>query len=127
MFMCTTRFNIQSEQLALMDEYLSTQEKHTKKEQDDTEQKKDEFDPISDEEEEEEIEGLSGIELSVAQRHGLRAVGKRPATDDQLIELDDEETPLPNYTHLQGGSSTQRRSSGRVLKRIREDTDFVYN
>ena len=73
MFMCTTRFDIQSEQLALIDKYLSTQEKHIKKEQDVTEQKEDGFDPISDEEEEEEEEeDLSGRELSVVvQRYEL--------------------------------------------------------
>jgi hypothetical protein len=43
-----------------------------------------------------------------------------------MIELDDEEyIPLPNNSHLQGGSSTQRRSSRRFSKRIREDTDIV--
>lgn len=86
----------------------------------------DEFDPIRDDYEEEE-EGLSGIELPTAQWHGLRVLGKRRATEDQLIGLDDEEIPLPNNSHLQGGSSTQRCSLGRVPKRIREDADFLYN
>jgi hypothetical protein len=33
--MCTTKFDVESEQLALVDEYLSTQEKQAKKEQKD--------------------------------------------------------------------------------------------
>ena len=117
MFMCTTRFDIQSEQLALVDEFLSTQEKHTKKEQDNAEQEDKVFDPISDDEEDLTIE--TSIEGSV-QQPSLRALGKRRATDDQLTELEDDEIPLPAF-------DIQRRSSGRIPKRLRHDADFVYN
>ena len=119
MFMCTTRFDIQSEQLALVDEFLSTQEKHTKKEQDDAEQDDKEFDPISDNEEDPFTTEASAE--AFIQQPSIRALGKRRATDEQLIELDDEdEIPLPSF-------DTQRRSSGRIPKRSRYDADFVYN
>lgn len=52
MFMCTARFDVESEQLAWIDEYLSTQEKQAENERKDAERKKNEgFDSISDNEE----------------------------------------------------------------------------
>lgn len=124
LFMCTTKFDVESEQLALIDEYLSTQEKQAKKEQKDAQKKEEEFDPISDDE-----ENLSTSEASAEtiQNPNARALGKRRATSDQLIELeDDDEVPLPDNSHLEEGRTTQRRSSGRVPKRLRQDEDFVY-
>lgn len=114
-FMCTARFDIQSEQLALVDEVLYTQERHMKKEQEDVEQKT-EYDPISDDE-----EGpiIASIEVSIDQPN-LRALGKRSAIDDQLTELDDHEIPLPDF-------DMQRRLSGRIPKRLRHDEEFIYN
>ena len=117
MFIYTTRFYIQSEQLALVDELLSTQERHIKKEQDDAEQENKEYDPISDDEEGPIIE--ASIEVSIEQP-SLRALGKRRAIDDQLTEPDNDEIPLPDF-------DIQRRSSGRVPKRLRHDENFVYN
>jgi hypothetical protein len=125
LFMCTTKFDVESEQLALIDEYLSTQEKQTKKEQNDARKKVGEFDPISDDE-----EGPSTAKASAEaiQPPSARALGKRRATSDQPIEReDDDEVPLPINSHLQKESSTQRRSSGRAPKRLRQDEDFVYN
>ncbi|KAL2801932.1 hypothetical protein BJX63DRAFT_139802 [Aspergillus granulosus] len=50
MFLCTARFDIESEQLAWVNEYLSTQEKQAENERKDAEKTKDEvFDFISDE------------------------------------------------------------------------------
>lgn len=111
------------EQHALIDKYLSTQEKQAKKEQSDAQQKEEEFDPISDDE-----EGLSTAKTSATtiQPPSARALGKRRATSDQLIEPeegDDDEVPLPDNSYLQEGtqgSATQRRSSGRVPKRLRQ-------
>ena len=122
--MCTTKFDIESEQLALIDEYLSTQEKQAKKEQKDALKKEEEFDPISDNEED-----LSTSEAPAEpiQPPSARALGKRRATSEQLIELeDDNEVPLPDNSHLEKGRTTQRRLSGRVPKRLRQDKDFVY-
>ncbi|KAJ5355553.1 uncharacterized protein N7496_012765, partial [Penicillium cataractarum] len=125
LFMCTTKFDVESEQLALVDEYLSTQEKQAKKEQKDAQKKEEQFDPISDNEED-----LSTTEDSAEtiQLPSARALGKRRATPDQLFELDDDddEVPLPDNSHLEEGRTTQRRSSGRVPKRLRQDEDFVY-
>lgn len=51
LFMCIIKFDVELEQLALIDEYLSTQEKQVKKEQKDVQKKEEEFDLISDDEE----------------------------------------------------------------------------
>jgi hypothetical protein len=124
LFMCTTKFDVESEQLALIDEYLSTQEKQAKKEQKDAQKKEEEFDPISDDEED---LSTSEAPAETIQHPSARALGKRRATSDQLIELeDDDEVPLPDNSHLEEGRTTQRRSSGRVPKRLRQDKDFVY-
>src|ERR1700757_1881738 len=114
-----------------MDEYLSTQEKQAENERKDTEKKKEEeFDSISDNEEDspttEAVRATRPSTKSVSER----ILGKRRAetTSDSLIQLDDaNEVPLPDNSHLLEESSTQRRSSGRVLKRLRQDGDYVYN
>lgn len=73
-FMCTTKFDVDSEQLALMDMYLSTQEKQAKKEQKDAQKKEAEFDPIRDDK-----ESLSTTEApaETIQPSDTRALGKR--------------------------------------------------
>lgn len=125
LFMCTTKFDVESEQLALIDEYLSTQEKQAKKEQKDAQKKEEEFDPISDDEED-----ISTTEASTesSQPPSTQALGKRRATSDQLIELEDDEdeVSLPDNGYLEEERTTQKRSSGRVPKRLRQDDDFVY-
>ncbi|EYE90334.1 uncharacterized protein EURHEDRAFT_463207, partial [Aspergillus ruber CBS 135680] len=95
LFMCTTKFNMESKQLSLMEEYFTTQETQAAKEEKDAWKKQDEFNPISDDEDE------------------LSSAG---ATS---------QIPLPDNSYLQGDSSTQRRSSGRLPKRLRRE-DFVY-
>jgi hypothetical protein len=131
LFMCTARFDIESEQLAWIDEYLSTQEKQAENERKDAEKKKDEgFDSISDDEEDslssESIQAMQPSTASVSER----TLGKRRAetTSDSLVQLDDtDEVPLPDNSDQLEESSTQRRSSGRVPKRLRQDEDYVYN
>ncbi|OQD73330.1 hypothetical protein PENANT_c208G01005, partial [Penicillium antarcticum] len=121
MFMCTAKFDVESEQLALIEEYLSTQEKQAESERKDAERKKEEgFDSISDDEEDPST-------TEATQPSSERTLGKRRAetTSDNLIQLDDtDEVPLPDNSHLQEESGTQRRSSGRVPKRLRQDEDF---
>lgn len=127
MFMCTTRFDIQSDQLALVDEYLSTQDKHAKKEQYHAEQETDMFEPISDDEE----DGPSTYTTPTAQRPSARALGKRRALHIDVTmqdhgDDDNDEIPLPDNSQFCQESSTQRRSSERPVKRPRDDGDFVY-
>jgi hypothetical protein len=88
LFMCTTKFDVETEQLALIDEYLSTQEKQAKKEQTDAQKKEEEFDPISDDEED-----LSTSEVSAEtiQTPSARAIRKRRATSGQPMELEDDD------------------------------------
>ncbi|OJJ79274.1 uncharacterized protein ASPGLDRAFT_137232, partial [Aspergillus glaucus CBS 516.65] len=95
MFMCTTKFDMESKQLSLMEEYFTTQETQAAEEKD-AWKKQDEFNPISDDED--ELSSAGAI----------------------------SQIPLPDNSYLQGKSSTQRRSSGRLPKRSRRDDDFVY-
>ena len=127
MFMCTTKFDMESEQLFLIEEYLSAQETEVVREEKEIRKAEEEFNPISDTEED-PLATISQPTEPVSQR----ALGKRPRTeaamDDPgpLIESnEDDEIPLPDNSHIQG-ESTQRRSSGRLPKRPRQDEDFVY-
>lgn len=136
MMMCTTRFDIESEKLAFIDEYLSTQEIHARKEEIEAQKKKEEvFDLISDnEEEEEEEEDQTDTTSEPNQGADESVLGKRPrieptatalpSTQAPLIQQDgngeDEEDGIP----LPENSCTQRRTSGRVPKRIRRDEDL---
>ncbi|KAI3286490.1 hypothetical protein DTO002I6_8161 [Penicillium roqueforti] len=128
LFMCTTKFDMESEQLSLMNDYLTTQETQTAKEEKDARNAECEFDLISDSEDE-----RSAVVSQIVQTASEPALGKRPraenTTEDQehVIELDERyEVPLPDIIHTQGESGTQRRSSGRLPKRARQDEDFVY-
>jgi len=141
--MYTTRFDVESEQLILIEEYLSIQEIHTVKEKKNTQKEKNEFDFISDGEDDSLDTGSQ-----YPQRSCERVLGKRPrkeatppSTNQRtLIQLDNEDNennednednensiPLPDNSGLLGESSTHRRTSGRVSKRARRDEDlFVY-
>lgn len=128
MFMCTTKFDMESEQLSLIEEYLSTQEAEVAREEKEIRKAEDEFDPISDTEED-PLATISQPAEPVSQR----ALGKRPRTESATEDPgpsaesnEDDEIPLPDNIHIQGESSTQRRSSGRLPKRSRRDEDFVY-
>ncbi|KAB8227109.1 uncharacterized protein BDW43DRAFT_317151 [Aspergillus alliaceus] len=127
MFMCTSKFDIESEQLTFVDEYLTTQEIQVMNEEKDAGKPGDKFDPISDNEE----DAPEAISPQI-QPPSKRALGKRPrteATEEQglLIELDNEddedEIPLPDINNQHGESNTQRRTSGRIPKRLKRDED----
>jgi hypothetical protein len=132
MFMCTSRFDIESEQLTFVDEYLTAQEIQAAREEKDAHKTGDEFNPISDDEE----DASAAISPQI-QPPSERALGKRPrteVTEDQgpLIELDNENDEdiisLPDNSDLHGENNTQRRTSGRVPKRLKRDEDqFVYH
>ena len=137
MLMCTTRFDVESDQLALIKEYLSIQEIHAAREEKDAQKEKDEFYLISDGEDE-----PPDTRSQHPQRPSERALGKRPRKEvtppptnqGTLIQLDNEDDdddedniPLPDHSGLLGESSTYRRTSGRVSKRARRDEDlFIY-
>jgi hypothetical protein len=132
MYMCTSRFDIESEQLTFVDEYLTAQEIQAAREEQDAHKAVDKFDLLSDNEEDAPV-AISPL----IQPPSERALGKRPRTEatehkGPLIELDNEdhqdEIPLPDNSDLHGESSTQRRTSGRVPKRSKRDEDqFVYH
>jgi hypothetical protein len=108
MFMCTSKFDIEDNQRMLINEHLSHQEKQAAKEEKDT--KENDFDPISDDEEQD-----PALALSQPPVHPLseKALGKRRRSvisepDEEENNDDDAEVPLPDIQH---------RISGRVRKR----------
>jgi hypothetical protein len=131
MFLCTSKFEIEEEQLALVEEYLSSHEIQAAKEEREAQKSQDDLEPISDNEEDNSVSNHVRVP-------SVRALGKRrrsiaePGTEEiqePVIELDDDgEVPLPdNTTILQEESNTQRRTSGRLPKRSkRDDKEFVY-
>ena len=138
LFIYTTKFDLESEELSYIEEYLTTQEiQRAKEEKDAWKALKDQntindFDPISEDEEAEgEDESLALFQLS--QARSRCSLGKRPVTtgvEEELIKLDggdgEDEIPLPSNRQLEMKGSTQRRSSGRQPKRSRRYEDFVY-
>ena len=129
MYLCTSRFDIESEQHTFIEEYLTAQEIQVVKEKKKTERPDDGvFDLISDTEE----DPLAKAQPS--QAPSRVALGKRPLRDSRdttLIELGDEdeedEIPLPDNSNLQDEGGTQRRTSGRVAKRSkRDDGEWEY-
>ena len=76
MFMCTSKFDIESEQLTLVDEYLTAQEIQAAREEYDAHKTGDESNPISDDEED------APVTISpLIQPPSECALGKRPRTD----------------------------------------------
>ena len=85
--------------------YLSTQEKYSKREQSNTQQGENKFDYISDDKEDLALvqDSLSIDTCIIApQEPSLRALGTRRVADigDPLIQLDNDEIPLPETSHL---------------------------
>ena len=132
MYLCTSRFDIESDQHTLIEEYLTAQEIQAVKEKRKSERLDDDmFDLISDTEED------FSAKAQPSQGPSRVALGKRPLRDIRdtpLIELGDEdeevqedEIPLPDNSNLQDASGTQRRTSGRVPKRSkRDDGEWEY-
>jgi hypothetical protein len=127
MSMCTSRFDIESEQLTFVNEYPTAQEIQAAREEQDAYKAVDEFDLISDNEED-----APAAISPLIQPPSERVLGKSQrteATEDQgpLIELDNEdyqdEVPLPDNSDLHGESSTQRRTSRRAPKCLKRDED----
>ncbi|OKP10317.1 hypothetical protein PENSUB_4260 [Penicillium subrubescens] len=128
MYLCTSRFDIESKQHTFIEEYLKVQEIQAVKEKNKTERlDNDVFDLISDTEEDPSAKAQPSYPPSRV------AIGKRPLRDIRdtpLIELGDEdedvqgdEIPLPDNSNsnLQDKSGTQRRTSGRVPKRSKRN------
>jgi hypothetical protein len=131
MFLCTTKFEVEEEQLAFVQEYLSSQEIQTATEEREAQKPQGDLESISDNEEDTSV-------LNHIQAPSARALGKRRRSviesgteevQEPVVVLDnDGEVPLPdNTTVFQEESGTQRRTSGRVPKRSkRDDIEFVY-
>ncbi|KAJ6001218.1 hypothetical protein N7481_001627 [Penicillium waksmanii] len=121
LFMCTTKFDMESEQLSLMDDYFTTQEAQAAREEKDARKAECEFDLISDSEDEPSAAISQTVQTVSEHAHGKRRRAENITEGlEHVIELDEEdEVPLPDNIHIQGESSTQRRSSGRLPKRSR--------
>ena len=121
-FMCTSKFDIEEKQLALISEFLSDEDKEQASEERDTPFLED-LDPISDTEEDDIVVPQ---DQPLTQALSERAAGKRRQSIVSDIEGEGQEAttsdneagyPLP-YT---------QRVSGRNRKRTRrEDDDFVH-
>jgi len=123
MYMCTTRFELEDEQLAFIKEYLLSGERETANEEQDAQLLQDNPDPISDNEEDDMVPIQ---EQPATQEVSQRAFSKRresvasePEDETQESALsDDNDLPLPD---------TRRRASARSRKRSRRDDDtFTY-
>jgi hypothetical protein len=120
MFMCTTRFEVEEEQLAFIRELATEQELESAEEETDTWQPSENLDPISDNEEDESL--FASVESSIEIR-SQTSLGKRRRIDinegsgpedhqvEASIEDEDEEE---NMVLLPCESSVRQRVSGRV-------------
>jgi hypothetical protein len=109
--MCTSRFDFEEEQRAIMDEYLSHEDKQAATEEKDTQAS--EFDPISDNEEGDEgdstqIQPTGQAQSEKSQGKRRRSIASVPEEGNKDEEDDEMVLPLPD---------TQQRISGRVRKR----------
>jgi hypothetical protein len=118
--MCTTRFEVEEEQLAFIRELATEQELESAEEETDTRQPSENFDPISDNEEDESL--FASVESSTEIR-SQTSLGKRrridinegPGPEDHQVEAsvedeDEEEDMVP----LPYESSVRQRVSSRV-------------
>jgi hypothetical protein len=129
MFMCTTRFEIEEEQLAFIKDLATQQELEAAAEEKAAQAPQDTLDPISDNEEDESLATSVGPSIQIISE---RSLGKRRRSiisnasdpkDDQIdadADTDGDEDDAILLPPLLGGeSSTQQRVSGRVRKRSR--------
>lgn len=124
MFMCTSKFEVEEEDIALIQQYISNEEHQALNEGKDAQLLQDNLEPISDDEEDDvEIlqdqpatKGLSKRAKRKRRRSSIseaEAEGQEPA-----ISEDEADIPLPN---------TQQRVSSRNRTRSgREDDQFVH-
>jgi hypothetical protein len=107
MFLCTSRFDMQEEQFKFLKEFFSHDEIEAVNEERDDSTDQFDIDPISDDEEED----TQGQEET-----------QRSKSPEDHSEHDSPDLPMIE------GVDTQKRTSGRVRKRVRrEDSDFLYD
>ena len=118
MFMCASKFDIEEQQLAMISDFLSDEDKEQASEERDT-LLLDDLDPISDNEEDDVV---LVQEQPTTQGLSERAIGKRRQSmlsdmereaQEATLSDDEAEIPLPGI----------QRVSGRNRKRTRRDDD----
>lgn len=117
MFMCTSRFEIEEGQRALMNEYLSHEEKQAEQEEKDTNANN--LEPISDNDEgnnEGNNEANNNITHHNVRLLSEKAQGKRRQSIASELEDEEQDSNQENDVPL---PSIQNRHSGRVRKRSR--------
>jgi hypothetical protein len=135
MFMCTSRFEIEEEQLAFVNEYLSNEEIQAGNEERDAQLPENGLDPISDDEEDDSVPEQAQLLTKAPSQHALgkrrRSVTSEPENEEGeaqelAVETDDEANlPLPAISPEE--ITAQMRTSRRVRKRSRrEDDGFDY-
>jgi transcriptional regulator of heat shock response len=120
MFMCTSKFEVEEEQLALNKEYLLKNELQEAEEDTGTQLLQDDLDPISDNEED-------GIEPAAAVLETV--LGKRRKSTASVLEEESHESHyFDNDTdNLLPANQQTLRSSGRPRKQVRQqDDEFAY-
>jgi hypothetical protein len=133
--MCTSRFEIEEEQLAFVNEYLSNEEIQAGNEERDAQLPENGLDPISDDEEDDSVPEQAQLLTKAPSQHALgkrrRSVTSEPENEEGeaqelAVETDDEANlPLPAISPEE--ITAQMRTSRRVRKRSRrEDDGFDY-
>src|ERR1700710_1554683 len=138
MFLCTIKFEIEEEQLAFVQEYLSSREIQTATEEREAQKPQDDLESISDNEEDTSVSNRiqdPSVRTQGKRRRGILELGTGACQelavvlnddddDDDGDDDGDDDVPLPeNPTILQEEVGTQRRTSGRVPKRLRRDDE----
>jgi hypothetical protein len=131
MFMCTSRFEIEEEQLAFVNEYLSNEEIQAGNEERDAQLPENGLDPISDDEEDDSVPEQAQLLTKAASQHALgkrrRSVTSEPENEEgeaqELAVETDDEANLPLPTISPEEITTQIRTSRRIRKRSRREDD----
>lgn len=126
MYNCTTKFEVESSDLALQEAYLSQQEIEAEREEKQASQVQDKLDPISDTEEDDITTSQEQqqpttqptSEHVTSKRRRSAVVSDREGERQESVQSDDErDYPFPE---------TQQRVSGRNRKRARQgDSQFI--
>jgi hypothetical protein len=124
LYKCTTKFEMESEDLALQEEYLLPQEIEAKYEEKDARLLQDILEPISDNEEDdygiqvqEPCQNKSNLENAGGKKRPYRCLDIEVEAEEEIQSDDEWDPPLPNI---------QQRVSGRIRKRPRYgDGEFI--
>jgi hypothetical protein len=125
MFMCTSKFEVEEEELALNKEYLSNNELQAAEEETDSQFLEDDLDPISDNEEDDMALVINEPTTAALSENVLgkrrRSIASVPEEESQEPHYsdNDDDSPLP-------ANQQMLRTSKRPRKQQRQDDGFTY-